>query len=55
MTIVEMGLDLIGVSSALNLERALELLLDRAAVRDAHPAQPAEAELPAFRATPSLD
>ena len=30
MTIVEMGLDLVGVSIALNLERALELLVNRA-------------------------
>lgn len=55
MTIVEMGLDLIGVTNALNLERALELLIDRAAVRDAEPPRPAEAELPVERATPSLD
>ncbi len=55
MTIVEMGLDLIGVSSALNLERALEVLVNRAALREDHPDEPAGAELSSARATPSLD
>ena len=55
MTIVEMGLDLIGVSSALNLERALDVLVNRAALREDPPDEPARAELSSERATPSLD
>ncbi len=55
MTIVEMGLDLIGVSNALNLERALEVLVNRAALREDPPDEPAGAELSSARATPSLD
>jgi len=61
MTIVEMGLDLVGVSIALNLERALELLVNRAPERTTRIAEeegrlePTEAELLSERATTSLD
>lgn len=55
MTIVEMGLDLVGVSNALNLERALEVLVNRAALREHRPDEPAWAELSSERPTPALD
>ena len=61
MTIVEMGLDLVGVSVALNLERALELLVnrapehaDRAPEQEGRP-EPTGAELLSERAATSLD
>jgi rsbT antagonist protein RsbS len=37
MTLVEMGLELAGVLRALNLERALELLVNRAALSEVRP------------------
>ena len=61
MTIVEMGLDLVGVSIALNLERALELLVNRAPEHATRAAEqegrlePTGAELLSERAPPSLD
>jgi rsbT antagonist protein RsbS len=61
MTIVEMGLDLVGVSIALNLERALELLVNRAPEHTARAAAQegrlefTEANLLSERPAPSLD
>jgi rsbT antagonist protein RsbS len=55
MTIVEMGLDLVGVSNALNLERALEVLVNRSALREDRPEEPAGAALSSGRAAPPLD
>jgi rsbT antagonist protein RsbS len=54
MTIVEMGLDLVGVSIALNLERALELLVNRAPEQEVR-LEPTEDELLPERAATSLD
>ena len=54
MTIVEMGLDLVGVSIALNLERALELLVNRAPEQEVR-LEPTGDELPPERAATSLD
>ena len=54
MTIVEMGLDLVGVSIALNLERALELLVNRAPEQEVR-LEPTGDELLPERAATSLD
>lgn len=54
MTIVEMGLDLVGVSVALNLERALELLVNRAPEQEVR-LEPTGDELLPERAATSLD
>lgn len=61
MTIVEMGLDLVGVSVALNLERALELLVNRAPEYENRASdqnerpEPPGAALLSERAAPSLE
>lgn len=52
VTLVEMGLDIPGVLSALNLERALELLLLRAAAKEAPERRPAEQGAPSEQVVP---